>query len=123
MEGDLSCHKAHSITQHRSCLPRAPGKGVSLLPTATENTRPARRGALHENHSSVPSASLHRSLKGLYAKEFPAIAFCLTLGTSWQQQICKKRFAFYLLKNREATNKLQWGGGLFPALILQPLIV
>lgn len=105
MEGVLSCHKAHSITQHRSCLPRAPGKGVSLLPTATENTRPARHGGFHENHSSVPSASLHRNLKDLSTKEFPVIAFCLTLATSWQQQICKNIFFFLYLKiKKELTN-------------------
>lgn len=94
-KGVLSRHEAHSITQHRSCLPRAPGKGVSLLPTATENTRPAKHRGFHENHSSVPSASLHRSLKGLPTKEFPVIAFCLTLGSSWHSNRSAKYICFF----------------------------
>lgn len=41
------------------------------------------------------SQLLCRSLKGLSTNGFPAITFCLTLGTSWQQQICKIHLIFF----------------------------
>lgn len=123
-KGVLSHHKAHYITQHKSCLPRAPGKGVSLLPTATQNTSHSEHGGFQENQDSVQSASLQKPQGSVYK----LISCNNLLFNTWNflaQQICKIHltFFFHLKIKKELANFSEAEEITLFALILQLFIV
>lgn len=107
--GVLSCRKACFITQHRSRLPRAPRKRVLLLPTATQSTRCAERGGFSQEPSFCAISFFAQKPQGSVYK---GISYNNLLFNTWNFLAAKDLLFFFLnLKNKEGTNKLQWGRG------------